>query len=101
MMGYFPSLVYGQSMIIRFKKSKFLKQQFFPRMKHDTYQFAAGLEGLRREQHVKVLAQLLGVLFLRLNSRLGNRGPRSFDSKFRNHCTKKLDGALRKSTLYI
>ena len=38
---------------------------------------------------------------IRLNHGLGDRGPRSFDSKFRNHCTKKLDGALRKSTLYI
>jgi len=46
-------------------------------------------------------SECLGAPRVRLNSRLGNRGPRSFDSKFRNHCTKKLDGALRKSTLYI
>ena len=27
--------------------------------------------------------------------------PRIFESKFRNHCTKKLDGALRKSTSFV
>ena len=32
---------------------------------------------------------------------LGLFKPRSFESKFRKRCTKKLDGALRKHTLYV
>ena len=28
-------------------------------------------------------------------------GPRIFESTFRNYCTKKLDGALRKSTSFV
>ena len=28
-------------------------------------------------------------------------GPRIFESAFRNHCAKKLDGALRKSTSFV
>ena len=27
--------------------------------------------------------------------------PRIFESKFRNHCAKKLDGALRKPTSFV
>ena len=27
--------------------------------------------------------------------------PRIFESKFRDHCAKKLDGALRKSTSFV
>ena len=38
---------------------------------------------------------------LRQNRIRRSRKPRSVESKFRKHGTKKLDGALRKSTLYI
>ena len=45
--------------------------------------------------------QILSLSQLQLNSIPRSYTPRSFDSKFRDHCTKKLDGALRKPTLYI
>ena len=61
----------------------------------------AGLRALHRALNEAEAARDTARKTIQLNSRLGNRGPRSFDSKFRNHCTKKLDGALRKSTLYI
>ena len=40
------------------------------------------------------------VCCIRLNVIPKSGKPRSFESKFRKHCTKQLDGALRKSTLY-
>ena len=40
-------------------------------------------------------------LYIRSMFTLRIVGPRIFESTFRNYCSKKLDGALRKSTSFV
>ena len=48
-----------------------------------------------------VLGLVVAGLELRRNRTPRSRNPKPFESKFRKHCASKLDGALRKSTLYV
>ena len=46
-------------------------------------------------------AILAGIILVLPNFTLRIVRPRIFESKFRNHCAKKLDGALRKPTSFV
>ena len=60
-----------------------------------------GAAASSKAQGGKRLEQTTPSAPLRRNCIPRSRKPRSFESKLRKHCTSKLDGALRKSTLYI
>ena len=47
------------------------------------------------------LTNIMNVLHIRPFVILRIVRPRIFESKFRNHCAKKLDGALRKPTSFV
>ena len=54
-----------------------------------------GQDGKRATDRIRVVIVVRPFFILRIVR------PRIFESKFRNHCAKKLDGALRKSLSFV